>query len=220
MTLLPIDSWSVKGVEGAGYVLNAECAAPDCDLITGGERHHLWRRSFLIGDYWWVELPDGRVIGNCIALCHEHHRQVTKGIVRIEYDGEFFYWHVLAEDDMLALRWQPPAHPEGEIYDSKPPGKKGAVCPSCGQALPHPKHDEDKPLEKKRVRKSWSIAVPVDEQENGAELLDAYLETIRQLFGEAGLPYGNTESAKYFPLSNALALFITNADQILDEGGG
>ena len=69
------------------------------------------------------------------------------------------------------------------------------------------------------MRKTWSVSVPVDEQENGAELLDEHLETIRLLFAEAGLPYGAAETAKYFVLSTALALFILNADQILDEGG-
>ena len=209
-----MESWDVKGVDGAGYVLNSICAAPGCDKVAG-ERHHLWRRSFLAGDYWWVEV-NAEVIGNCVGLCRHHHGQVTRNEVLISYWDDLFWWND------VELRWQPPKHPESlsfTVSDSETPGeKRGHICPSCGQALPHEKHEPEK-REKPKLRKSWSIAVPVGEQENGAEVLDVNLEHARQMFAEAGMPYGSAETAKYFVLSTALALFIVNADQILDEGG-
>ena len=221
MTQLPLSSWDVKPVEGAGYVANSICATPGCQNVAS-ERHHCWRRSFLGGDFWYVELPDGAVVGNIVFLCNAHHRQITENRARISYLDGFFYWVDKATEAKLS--WQPVfycsmANYLAGIHDSKPLEEKRApkpgLCSHCGQPLPHKK--PEKP-EAKRVRKTWSVSVPVDEQENGAELLDEHLETIRLLFAEAGLPYGAAETAKFFPLATALALFIVNATAILDVG--
>lgn len=222
MTRLPLENWRVKGLPGIAYAGNAICAAPGCGIVvTSGERHHMWRRSFLAGDYWWVLLPDGEVAGNCIFLCKEHHRQLTKGIAMLSYQEGVFRW--LDAQTSEPLTWQPPVYADQhtwmEICDSKPPGKKEAtpewICPSCGRPLPHAKHESEK--ETAKIRKTWSIAVPVAEQENGAEVLDENLEHARELFIAAGLPYGPDEKVKYYVLSTALALFITHAQEILAD---
>ena len=226
ITQLPLQAWDVKPVEGAGYVANSICARPECNLIAA-ERHHLWRRSFLGGDYSYVELPDGAVVGNIVFLCNQHHRQITENRALISFIDGVFYWIDKATE--MPLSWQPDFfctmadfladRADPGIRDSKPLEEKRApkpgVCQACGQPLPHRKTKR----EERKFRKTWSVSVPVDQQENGAEVLDENLEHARQLFAEAGLPYGSVETAKYFVLSTALALFIVNADQILDEGG-
>lgn len=219
MTRLPLESWNIKPLEGGGYVGNAVCAAPGCQIVAE-ERHHIWRRSFLGGDFWWVRLPDGAVTGNCVFLCAEHHRRLTVGEATLTYDGAAFTWG--DAHGARLLRWQPPFYEDRtawENHDPKLPEKNEpfpGLCPSCGQPLPH-SHPERK-REKSLVRRTWSIAVPVAEQENGAEVLDVNLEHARELFCAAGLPYSKDEKARYYVLSTALALFLTHADLILDTG--
>jgi hypothetical protein len=84
------------------------------------------------------------------------------------------------------------------------------ICPSCKRPLPHAKLD--KPHEAKRPRRTWSITVPVDERENGADVLDELLEASRDVMARAGLPYGEESSVRYFVLTAALGLFV--------QGGG
>ena len=225
MTRLPLDSWEITGLEGAGYVANAVCAAPGCDLVVG-ERHHLWRRSFLAGDFWWVKLPDGAVIGNVVFLCQHHHQLITENKARIELVGNAFVWHDANGQNVLS--WQPPVYAdehefrEHANHDSKTPGKnegpklEPVICEGCGRPLT-PKVTT--PKEKPRRRKSWSVWVPADEIEQGADLLDEYLERARTLFREAGLSYGEEDAARYYVLSTAISLFIAHADYILDAGG-
>jgi hypothetical protein len=225
MTRLPLDSWDITGIDGGGYVANAVCAAPHCDLVVG-ERHHLWRRSFLSGDFWWVCLPDGVVVGNVVFLCQHHHQLITENKAKIELSGNEFVW--VDANGIERLGWQPPwftdmeafTSPKQEIRDSKTPGKENGegshVCPECGQRI----RERAEKREPAKFRKSWSIYVPVAELENGAEVLDVNLEHARHLFNEAGLSYGAEDTAKYYVLSTALALFIANAEAILTSEGG
>jgi hypothetical protein len=107
---------------------------------------------------------------------------------------------------------------EEGVSDLKTPGRENGpapvICEGCGRRMPVASKREPA-----KFRKSWSIAVPVAELENGAEVLDTNLEHARHLFNEAGLSYGAEDTARYYILSTALALFITNAAYILDEGG-
>jgi len=217
-------------LEGDIYPSNKVCSAPGCTL-TASERHHLWRRSFLAGDFWWVLLPDGSVVGNVLRLCHAHHHQVTDNRASIELRDGLFFW----TDDLFdeAMSWQPPffASMEAWICDSKPPGKETegeddlvveAVvalerCPTCNQRVQPKVTRKNEP---RKVRKTWSISVPVAEQEDGAEVLDTNLETIRERFAQAGLPYGDEETVRYYVLSAALALFLTHSDSFLTTEGG
>lgn len=252
----------MKGVEStARYVMPMTCSAVNC-IQRDVERHHIFRRSFLIGDYWWAQLPDGEVVGNCIPLCNHHHKLVSENVVAIEYhDGRFF--SRMGIGDAYELNWQPPFYTSMESFlnenrDSKTPEKKmevsdlstgrnadssatdpdsfsgsktsypesesvesetmsasasPATCPTCERPLPKPKIET--PMEERKIRRTWSVSVPVDRQEDGAEVLDTLLEEVRDELARAGLPYGDSEVAKYHPLATALALFVTNAREIL-----
>lgn len=204
ITRLPTESRNVTRAEGGAYPLNERCAAPGC----GGmpvERHHLYRRSFIIGDAWWVTMPDGRVVGNCCGLCQGCHAEVTNNAAWIEYDGERFLWNNMIEA-ALPLTWQPPM---GEV--PAPHEHLENECPTCHRAMPKPKIDN--PSEAKRIRKSWTITVPKDHLEDGAAVLDELLEGIREEMGKRGMSY--SESARYFVLSTALALLLTNIEEVL-----
>lgn len=244
MTRLPLESRDVQGVDGPEYPLNLVCPVPGCGLETT-ETHHLFRRSFLAGDYTWVRLPmmpDNIMMGNLIRLCNHHHHMVTINAawLRLEDDG------VLTWSDMVALPepllFQPPLskrpgvdvlsdldgeveQPDGDHqaedaadrsplvgHEATVPGTElDGTCPTCLRPLPHKKEEH----EKARVRRTWSVTVPKDEREDGAETLDTLLEAARETMARAGLPYGAEETVKFFVLTAALGLFVQHAEDVL-----
>lgn len=77
-------------------------------------------------------------------------------------------------------------------------------CPTCERSLPKPRMTDEP-----RERKSWTIAVPVDERENGAEVLDTLLTECRTLFGHDTNP-----KVRYYTVAQALALVVQNSTQL------
>lgn len=215
MTKIPLEDRAVTGQEGPSYDLNFMCAAPGCDQL-GTETHHIWRRSFLIGDYAWVQLPDGRLLGNLVRLCNFHHRQITVNAAWINFEDDQFFWTDMINASQ-PLSWQPPwADLDKPVVAPNPPEEKTEAshdgsCPTCHRPLPHAKSD----AEPVRVRRTWSITVPMDERENGAETLDALLEAAREEMAKAGLPYGDEAAVRFFVLSGALGLFVAHAEEVL-----
>jgi len=210
----------LRGEEWPPYKLNMICATPGC-TETHLEQHHIWRRSFVGGDVWWIRLPDETELANVVGLCHAHHAMVTENKAEIEAvldlnrDLFFFYWNSPSSGTRL-LSWQPPEHPlHDERYDEIPEDYWviDNECPTCHRALPRPKIEE--PTEAKRARRTWSITVPKDNREDGAETLDRLLEEIREELGKKGLIYGEGPKTRFFVLSTAMALFLTHAEEIL-----
>lgn len=265
MTRLPHENRGVKGVPGPGYVMGALCVVPGCDLL-GIENHHVWRRSFLIGAYFWVELPDKAIVGNVVPMCGAHHRMVTENKALILYDDGVFYWDT--HESQARLLWQPPFYASMEAFRlelamgtierapkdlsfENPPEKNeeewttsakssgsppqptqnksllpsgaaghdtesgahvSALCPTCQQPIkPKLKTKRERSLN----RRTWSIAVPADQQENGAEVLDVLLEEARLELARQGLPYGDEGTVKYHILATSMALFVTHAKEML-----
>lgn len=227
MTRLPTESRAVRGIDGELYKLNFVCAKPDC-TEQATDPHHLWRRSELIGPHNYVYIEDDSVIvGNVVGLCQAHHHAVTVNAAWITWhEGHYkgFFWN-----DMLTtaepLSFQPPIRLVDESFPT-PPEKNGdepvtqervthermdGTCPTCLRPLPHPKAAH----EPKRERRTWSITVPKDSRENGAETLDTLLEEARREMARAGLPYGDEDAARFFVLSQALGLFVTHAEDVL-----
>lgn len=108
-------------------------------------------------------------------------------------------------------RLQPPAQePSIERGSSNSPGvppSSGALpvhshepsdgkCQTCGQRLPKPKDPNAKP----RQKRTFSIAVPKDQQEDGLEVIESLLEPIAEKLGRK-----DHASWKYFTLVEALA---------------
>lgn len=228
MTRLPLEDRQVTGlIEGPPYEENLVCPVPGCGL-RGTEGHHLWRRSFLAGDYPYVTLPDGSVVANVVLLCNQHHHMVTVNAAWVKLEDGVFTWSDLVNASQ-PLTWQPPIwrederrvssdgdHPGGDPDPADPDLRRDHVahdgtCPTCLRPLPH-KRDTS---EAKRIRRTWSVTVPKDEREDGAETLDTLLEEARKEMARAGLPYGDEETVKFFVLAAALGLFVSHAEDVL-----
>jgi len=219
MTRLPTELRDVHGIEGPDYTLNVVCAAPGCPQ-RAEERHHLWRRSEIGGDFSWVvsEAWGSVPLANLVGLCRDHHAQITINAARISYDPaarEFTWITILGGEH--PLEWTPPL-PEDfeapvEASGNGEVAQEITICPSCKRPLPHPRHDG--PMEQKRPRRTWSLTVPRDERENGAQMLDDLLEASREELASAGLPYGAEDTVKYFVLATTLALFVRHAKEVL-----
>jgi hypothetical protein len=216
VTLLPHEGWNVAGVEGDRYTVGPFCDAPGCKRPVD-HKHHLWRRSYIGGDRWWVRVPgkDGRTltIRNVVGLCWRHHEEVTgsvgghKAWIRWLEDEEALYWLELDPDD----HWQAigtlslPA-PSRDVAPSSP-GREAERCPSCGRLRTTPHDHEPQP---KRPRKTWTVRVPAD-QEDGAAILDELLDGCAEIFGHEEYTSG---LRRYYTLVQGLALLLQNRELI------
>jgi hypothetical protein len=236
VTRSPSEDRRSEGVDGPHYQLNAVCVVPGCNETRSLQRHHLWRKSDLIGDKWWVRTKDGLLHGNCVRVCGHHHRDLTDNVAAVVYRDETFWWRdVLGE--ALPLDWQPPGEalyqelsaPERET-PSDPDlllterlgashvlveGHDPDVCPTCLRKLPRPK-DERAP-EAKKVRKTYSVAVPMDRWEDGAAVIDTLMDEAQKELARFGLPYGEGKVVKYYILTAALGMFVTHAGSLMDD---
>src|SRR4051812_26023205 len=136
------------------YELNQAC--PITGEVTGLENHHLWPRSFGTKS-WWVELPDGEVVGNRIRLSSQAHYRVTINKARIVFENTVFYWEENGERE--PLRWQPPTMHRRKAAEAliereenaerrqlesvraieAHPVEPGHDCPTCQRRVPLPK---------------------------------------------------------------------------------
>lgn len=230
VTKLPHADWNVQGVEGPKYRVGPQCVVADC-AHWADHGHHLWRRSFLNGDYRWVELWDGRIVQNIAALCWQHHELITLGKAQIVFDDEEFRYvevnqHDNAQVTDVVLIPQPKSLasfstamqmtidgneiPHDDVVrqpEEEPP------CPTCGKRPRRSK--EDLPAGEKRNRKSWPVSVPKDEQENGADVLDVLvLECAKKLGREEHSSY------KYYTLAEVMADWIVTTEKVADFGIG
>jgi hypothetical protein len=217
LTLLPSESWEIQGVEGDRYKVGPLCEAPGCKRPVD-HKHHLWRRSFLGGDFWWVRVHGGMVIRNVVGLCWRHHEDVTGGpgghrawIKYIPGSVEF-QW---LEEDSTNGKWRQtgtlslPAPTAASGGDE--PGREAERCPTCGKVKTKA-HVEHEPGPK-RPRKSWTIEVPAD-QEDGAAVLDELVDGCAEVFGHEEY---TSKLRRYFTVVAALALVLQNRDLIQTE---
>lgn len=208
MTKFPTESRDVQGLEGDEYPdfkVGPVCAVPGCRRLTD-HAHHLFSRGMMGGAFNWVLVPDGTEIGNKAPLCYRHHEQVTNNEIGITYQGGRFFW------EGEPLSWQPPKK-GGPEEVSVTEQEERPVCPGCGRRMPKPRIDT--PVEEKKRRKTWAVSVPATVEEDGADVLDALLESAREKMDAAGLDWG--EGQKYFVLSTALGLFVMHAEQVLSN---
>ena len=236
MTRSPSEDRRSEGVDGPHYPLNIICVAPGCTDTRTLQRHHLWRKSDVIGDKWWVRTKDGLLHGNCVKVCGFHHRELTDNIARVAYHEGAFYWKDVLGEPLL-LDWQPPGEalyeelsaselPKQEDPDLLLVERLGAshvlaeghdpeVCPTCLRRLPRPK--DESAVETKKVRKTWSVAVPLDRWEDGADVIDELLAAAHEELSKHGLPYGEGKKVKYFILTAALGMFVTHAHDLMSD---
>lgn len=228
MTRLPAENRDVEGLEYdlgyPKYKVGPLCSAPGCSRLAD-HAHHIWRRSFLAGDYGWVALWNGVIVQNLTGLCWRHHELVTVNKASIELFGAAFVW-IEAESPLNGIQLDPqPLFWESQSLNGDAvftpvtsDGPKehvhgpGAVekCPTCSRALPRERLSKED--EVKRPREKWSITVPKDERENGADVLDVLTVECQKLFGHA-----ETKKMRYFTLVQALALVVQHGEQMMGD---
>lgn len=227
MTRLPTENRDVEGIEYGSlypkYKVGPLCSVAGCSRIAD-HPHHIWRRSFVIGDKGWVRLWDGTIVQNLTALCFIHHDLVTVNKAEIRYSdmGNFVWFSDDLSEVGTLLEPQPKkltaltvdgpvmniediVH-NTETHEHVGPGGS-EKCPTCKRAI---KRESTGPKEKKRHREKWSITVPVDERENGADVLDALLDSCAQLFG-----HDETRELRYFTVVQALALVVQHGERMV-----
>lgn len=218
MTLRPHPNHDVQGLEGEEWPQRAVgplCCVPGCSRFAD-HPHHLWRRSALGGPFPWVRLWDGRTVSNVVGICWRHHDRITEDLDRIslEEDGTFVY----RDERNLVLgpiKPQPPQLGADGTVGPQESLSQDDRCPTCNTRLRSPR-DDTGPPEPRRNRSSWTISVPKDEREDGAETLDVLLESARMVMDDRGLSYGPERKVRFYVLSAALGLFVLHADTILE----
>ena len=183
MTLAPIHSHLIRGVEGKPGPLPKTCVAPGCLRVTR-DRHHLWAKSYLRGQpIEYVRTPWDAVIQNSTGLCVEHHSMVTDHHAAIMVEGTTFYWAERSNGDWQvtgALRPQPGEAEDPHSDEPHTDLAEGESCPTCGYQKPR----ESKPGPK-RPTKTWALLVP-DDTELGGEVLDGWVDDFAVLLGLTG----------------------------------
>lgn len=211
MTKLPHESWNVVGVDGPDYEVNKlRCANPFCERFPD-HAHHLWRRSFIIGDVAWVELGflDPPVtVQNKTGLCFACHDEVTQDVAAIEWQDGQFVW---VQEGWAATPLDPQPGRLGVVdvnLTLDPHGDHGSdeVCPTCKRSR---RKRVALPPGEKRKRKSWTVKVP-DDAEDGADVLDTLVEEIADNWN---MQY-ESATGRYHVLVPALYAVIQNNIQI------
>jgi len=224
LTRLPVDDWSVRGVAGDSYRVGPYCIAPGCGKPVD-HKHHLWRRSFLGGDFYWVTVPFQNAEGfglltirNVVGLCWRHHQDVTgsegghQAWCKWDPQKQNFHWLERTPDDKFISigTFSLPAAPPAEAAPD-PAGREAERCPTCGRRKVHV-HAEHEPGPK-RSAKSWTIKVP-DDEEDGAAILNELVEGCAEVFGHDSY---SSKLKRYYTVAQALAVVLQNRDRIVAE---
>jgi len=227
VTLAPLISDAVRGVEGKPGLLGAICVAPGCGS-PAQQRHHLWARSYLRGQpVEWVEYR-GTLIQNTVGLCVRCHQAVTGEIgghrahIRWNEKLSLFEWWVPRSNDspwkdgepirdkswycVGPLKGQELVPVEPEVA---PVRRREGLCPTCGK----PKKEHDKKPGPKRKVKTWSISIP-DDAEDGAEILDTLIDDFALVLGYGEEP---ARLKRYHTLIQVLAWAQVNRVTFYDD---
>lgn len=220
MTLPATDTWDVRGVDGPKYKVGPYCANPDCGKIAE-HAHHIVRRSQLGGDYAWIVLH-GQVTGNLTGLCPGCHDDITgrigghKAAIRHSIADTFFHWcdvDTSSGNEIRYLKRGPlqPQPPTPETLAERATGhdhQESEPCPFCGQAR---RRRSETPAGDRRRRKTWTVLVPADDQEQGAEVLDALVDDLAPLLG-----VDPTRTGRYYVLVPTLYYAQQNRQRFLE----
>lgn len=200
----------MRGVPSARYPLNATTSHPTNDA-EATEAHHCFPRSQQIGDSWFVEIAyDTKkeakeqaelfgvkateitvIIPHVTGLTMEEHTRVEMHDAKIVIEDGVFVWY-----DRTGI--------EGIDYEAHDMEKYAWT--KVGPLNPQPGSREGKPKTKRRVKKegeklrdrgTWQVRVPKDEVENGANLLDEYIDNAREVLIELEAPGVNADSPTY-----------------------
>ncbi len=209
----PIENRRVRGVPSERYPLSTVTSHPE-NKEDGTEAHHCFPRSQQIGSSWFVEIafdskkeaeeqaalmgvkafrqpfqrtPKGEddganwvvVIPHVVNLTADEHKAVETHQAKILLEDGVWVWY-----DRGA------SHEKDGVTDGEATEwiKVGALNPQPGSREGKPKKARGAKKEKARARVNWQMRVPADELENGAGLMDDYVETGRELAIALGAP--------------------------------
>ena len=216
MTLAPLISPGIRGLEGKPGDVSGECVSPGCHS-PAQQRHHLWPKSYLRGQpYEWVSV-NGKTMSNSVGLCVACHSAVTG-----ELGGHRA--HIRYNESISIFEWWAKGEGEDWFYvgpidrqrfvDAKPEARRiraqEGLCPECGKPLAsHPQH----PPGPRRKVTTWTVVVP-DDGEVGSDVMDDHVEQFSALlgFGDAA-----TRLKRYHVLALVLAWAAMNKEQFLQD---
>jgi hypothetical protein len=205
----PATTRRVVAVAAETYPVNAQCAWPDSDA-EAVDPHHCFPRSAIGGDSYFISMTFdsyeeavevvGKGVGvtevpgvgwvtdpipHVVGLSRDVHEAVEKKQKKILLvGGKWIAYDKSPEGEWIEL---------GEL--SPQPGARGG------------KKRKRLKGEKRRKRRTISIRVPNDEQEDGAGLLDEKMEQMRGLLGQ------DDDYPPYYCISAALDYTLLNADE-------
>jgi hypothetical protein len=225
MTLSPLASNQhlAVGVKGPSFKVGPKCANPRCH--NGGRRwaehaHHIFRRSALGGDFKWVEI-DGFLVGNLTGLCVPCHNDVTgeigghRAAIRWDARAKVFNWcRVVGHGNEIEFLKVGPLDPQPPTPDSltaraSGPKHESEACPFCGQTRRRRKSPASTAAGQRRRRKNWIVSVPGD-SEDGAGILDAFVDDVAELLGAGEWDERNR---RYWALVHALAWLMQHREE-------
>jgi hypothetical protein len=213
--LKPIENRRVRGVASERYPLNTVCAHPECTEPVS-DPHHCFPRSQIVGDSWFVEIEwlghgsliDGEPVANTsviphvTGLCRGHHDDVERHRAWIKLEDGEFRWY-----DRQALIYD---SEEEALIDKYEHASDGTTWVFLGPLNPQPGSREGKPKKKphkgeaKRERGTWSVKVPKDERENGAQVLDELYEACAEKLADEEGDSSVVDKPKYYNLVKIL----------------
>jgi len=191
MTLPPWHGPQVRGVEGPLYKVGPHCSNPGCNRYANHAHHIFARSDKRLKKAWdWVEIK-GAAYQNMTGVCARCHDDLTRQTTSIkmigpDYDWTWMWCVVHSTPNEIELTTSVPLAPivpqpltPEQFALSRASGDPVAEkCPTCG----HVKRARPGAAAG-RARKSWTIKVPADEQENGAEVLDTLVDDMGLVLG-------------------------------------
>jgi len=227
MTLAVIEeAWMIRGVEGPKFTVGPKCANPECGKFAE-HAHHIVRRSQLGGDFRWIEI-EGQIVGNLTGLCPGCHDDITgrlgghKAAIRFLKDKQFYWCDVREVNGHLMfpkrglLQPQPPT-PDTLAARASGKPRESENCPFCGQTRRRASTTSPRSDGEARHRKSWTVLVPDDKLERGAEILDTLVDDL-------AVPLGvePNRTGRYYVLVPVLYYAQSNRENFLKtiEGVG
>ena len=214
MTALKPTEGEYRAVPSSRYPLNQKCAHPECDRETD-DPHHIFPRSWVTGDDWFVCPLDedgnqlGRTIPHVIGLCRQHHDDVEQHRAWIKLDEGEFVWYnrcTAEETEAERKRW---ADTTGEHEMSYPTDDD--VWEYIGPLDPQPARGEKSRRRRRKLqgterrkKVNLTIKVPKDETEDGAGLFYDAVEQLEEILGH------DPHRSMYYTIMDALNYTILN----------
>jgi hypothetical protein len=219
MTLAPLVTPEIRGVEGKPGDVAGECVAPGCHS-PAQQRHHLWPKSYLRGQpFEWVRV-EGKTMANSVGLCVACHAAVTGEVgghrAHIRYNPEISIFEWWAKSSIPGDGWFYVGPIDKQRFvDAKPEARRiraqEGLCPECGKPLRS--HAEQHPPGPKRKVTTWSVVVP-DDGEVGSDVMDEWVEQFAALLGFGA---ASQRLQRYHVLALVLAWAAMNQQKFLED---